>query len=215
MYKLYNVKTWGSLAIHLLLEELGVPYTNIWMTGEQVQDPEYRAINPLGMVPALGLADGRSLYESAAIVSFLVAAHPDGGMSPPIGSDAYGEFMSLLHLMSTELYQTNNLCAPGSVYALNPEQDMHVVAVAMERTDGYWRILDDRLVKSGPWLMGEDFSALDLYCFMLTIWGKPTEKALHGRFKAVAKLAKAVRARPKLKAALESHGVMELGGYGG
>lgn len=215
MYKLYNVKTWGSLAIHLLLEELGVPYTNIWMTAEQVKDPEYRAINPLSMVPALGLADGRSLYESAAIVSFLVAAHPDGGMSPEIGSDAYGEFMSLLHLMSTELYQTNNLAAPGSSYALNPEQDAHVVAVAMARTDGYWRILDERLAKSGPWLMGKEFSALDLYCFMLTIWGKPTEKALLGRFKAIAKLAMAVRARPKLKAALESHGVMDLGGYGG
>lgn len=215
MYKLYNVKTWGSLAIHLLLEELGVPYTNIWMTAEQVKDPEYRAINPLGMVPALGLADGRSLYESAAIVSFLVAAHPDGGMSPEIGSDAYGEFMSLLHLMSTELYQTNSMSFPGNAYAMSPEQDAHIVATASERTDGYWRIIDDRLAKSGPWLLGEEFSALDIYCFMLTIWGRPTEKALLGRFKAIAKLAKAVRARPKLKAALESHGVMDLGGYGG
>jgi glutathione S-transferase len=215
MYKLYNVKTWGSLAIHLLLEELGVPYTNIWMTAEQVKDPEYRAINPLGMVPALGLADGRSLYESAAIVSFLVAAHPDGGMAPVIGSDAYGEFMSVLHLMSTELYQTNNLAAPGSGYALTPEQDAHIVAAARERTDGYWRILEERLKAQGPWLMGEEFSALDLYCFMLTLWGRPTEKALQQRFPAIARLATGVRARPKLMAALDSHGVVELGGYGG
>ena len=57
MYKLYNVKTWGSLAIHCLLEELEAPYTNIWMTREQVREPEFRAINPLGMIPALGLAE--------------------------------------------------------------------------------------------------------------------------------------------------------------
>ena len=63
MYKLYNVKAWGSLAIHCLLEEMDVPYTNIWMTPEQVRAPEFRAISPLGMIPALGLADGRSLYE--------------------------------------------------------------------------------------------------------------------------------------------------------
>ena len=56
MYKLYNVKTWGSLAIHCLLEEMEVPYTNIWMTPEQVREPEFRAISPLGMIPALGLA---------------------------------------------------------------------------------------------------------------------------------------------------------------
>jgi hypothetical protein len=75
MYKLYNVKAWGSLAIHCLLEELEVPYTNIWMTGDQVRAPEFLAISPLGQIPALGLDDGRSLFESAAIVSFLVVAH--------------------------------------------------------------------------------------------------------------------------------------------
>ena len=117
MYKLYNVKAWGSLAIHCLLEEMEVPYTNIWMTPEQVRAPEFRAISPLGMIPALGLADGRTLYESAAIVSFLVAAHPDKHMSPVLGSPAYGEFMSLLHFMSTELYALDNLAFWRSAYA--------------------------------------------------------------------------------------------------
>jgi hypothetical protein len=32
MYKLYNVKRWGSISAHLVLEELGVPYQNIWLT---------------------------------------------------------------------------------------------------------------------------------------------------------------------------------------
>ena len=214
MYKLYNVKAWGSLSIHLLLEELGVPYTNIWMTAEQVRDPEFRAVSPLGMVPALGLADGSSVYESAAIVSFLVAAHPDGGMSPAIGTEAYGDFMSVLHMMSTELYPAISLAFGGSSYAQTPAQDAHIIATATERAGIYWKLLESRLTEDGPWLMGEAFSALDLYGFMLSIWGRPSEAALHGRFPAIAKLAAAVRARPKLKAALESHGVMELGGYG-
>ena len=213
MYKLYNVKAWGSLAIHCLLEELEVPYTNIWMMSEQVKAPEFRDISPLGMIPALGLADGRSLYESAAIVSFLIAAHPDKAMSPPLGSDAYGEFMSLLHLMSTELYPTNNIAFGGNAYAQNEAQDAFMRAKAMDKADIYWKILDDRLVKKS-WLMDKEFSALDLYAFMLSIWGRPGEAALHGRFPNIAKLAKAVRARPKLKAVLESHGVMALGGYG-
>ena len=215
MYKLYNVKAWGSLSIHLLLEELGVPYTNIWMTADQVREPDYLQINPLGMIPALGLADGRSLFESAAIISFLVAAHPDGGMSPALGSNDYGEFMSLLHLMSTELYPTISLASGNSAYAETSAQDTHIVATATALADRYWQLLDDRLAKHGPWLMGKEFSALDLYCFMLSIWGKPSEAALHERFPRIAKLAAAVRARPKLKAALESHGVVDLGGYGG
>lgn len=215
MYKLYNVKHWGSLSIHCLLEEMGIPYTNIWMTPEQVRDPEFSAISPLNMIPALGLADGSTLYESAAIVSFLIAAHPEAGMSPPLGSDEYGEFMSLLHLMSAELYQTNNLAFPGNIYAQTPEHDAFIVAKATEQSGKYWKVLADRLAEEGPWLMGKAFSALDIYCFMLTIWGRPNEMSFHKQFPAVAKLAKAVRARPKLKAALESHGVIELGQYGG
>jgi glutathione S-transferase len=213
MYKLYNVKAWGSLAIHCLLEELEVPYTNIWMTSEQVRAPEFREISPLGMIPALGLADARSVYESAAIVSFLIAAHPAKEMSPPLGSEAYGEFMSVLHVMSTELYPTNNLASGESNYAQTAAQEAYIIEKATELADTYWMLLEKRLTKAGPWLMGRNFSALDLYAFMLSIWGKPSEVELHGRFPSIAKLAAAVRARPKLKAVLESHGVLTLGGY--
>lgn len=215
MYKLYNVKAWGSLAIHCLLEEMEVPYTNIWMTGEQVKAPEFRAISPLGLVPALGLADGRSLFESAAIVSFLVTAHPEKAMAPVPGSDDFGEFLSWLHFMSTNLYMTNNLAIGGNYLASDEDQDRFIMAQAMTRADDYWRLLEERLADEGQWLMGKSFSALDLYAFMITLWGRPNEAALHGRFPGIARLAAAVRARPKLKAALEAHGVMELGGYGG
>ena len=213
MYKLYNVKAWGSISIHCLLEEMEVPYTNIWMTGDQVKAPEFRELNPLGMVPALGLSDGRTIYESAAIVSFLIAAHAEKETSPPLGSDDYGEFMSLLHLMSTELYPTNSLAFPESPYAQTAAHDSFIVETARERADVYWALFERRLTVAGPWLMGRQFSALDLYAFMLSLWGRPNEKALHDRFPAIAKLAAAVRARPKLKAVLESHGVLDIGGY--
>ena len=171
MYKLYNVKAWGSLSIHCLLEEMEVPYTNIWMTPEQVRAAEFRAISPLGMIPALGLPDGSTIYESAAIVSFLVAAHPDKQLSPEPGSPAYGEFMSLLHFMSTELYPTNNIAFGESGYAETDGQEAFLMARARERADGYWRFLEKRLAASGPWLMGQAFSALDPYAFTLSILG--------------------------------------------
>ena len=213
MYKLYNVKTWGSLAIHCLLEELEAPYTNIWMTREQVREPDFRAISPIGMIPVLGLADGRTLYESAAIVSFLVAAHPDKHMSPALGSADYGEFMTLLHLMSTEIYAFGNVGILVDEFVVGDAERQTMRTKISQKVDGYWKIIEERLAGSGPWLMGRDFSALDLYAFMLSIWGPPNEQGLHDKYPAIAKLAAAVRARPKLKAVLESHGVMEPGGY--
>lgn len=205
MYKLYNVKAWGSLGVHFLLEEMEVPYTNIWMTPEQVKAPEFVDISPLGLIPALGLQDGRSLFESAAIVSFLVTAHPDKGLSPQPGSDDYGEFLSWLHFMGTNLYSAIPHTDPTNTY------DPAIVA----KCDRLWAILAQRLEAEGPWLMGETYSALDAYAFMISLWGKPTESAVHKKFPAIAKLARAIRARPKLKAALEAHGVLEVGGYRG
>ncbi len=64
MYKLYNVKAWGSLCIHFMLEEMEIPYTNIWMTPAQVSEPEFSDISPLGYIPALGLSDGSALFKS-------------------------------------------------------------------------------------------------------------------------------------------------------
>lgn len=213
MYKLYNVKTWGSLAIHCLLEEMEAPYTNIWMSPEQVREPEFRSVSPLGMIPALGLADGRTLYESAAIVAFLVAAHPDKHMSPALGSPDYGEFLSLLVFMSTEIYGFGNFAFSAADYVDDAAGRDMLKARVRQRVDQFWAMLEKRLAASGPWLMGREFSALDLYAFMLSIWGSPTEEALHAKCPAVAKLATAVRARPKLKAVLESHGVLRPGGY--
>lgn len=209
MYKLYNCKAWGSMCAHFLLEEMDVPYTNIWMTPEQVKAPEFREISPLGYIPALGLADGRALFESAAVVSFLVTAHPDKGLAPQPGSEDYGEFLSWLHFLSTNLYVAINMGDHDNFYARNEADEKFIIGRSIEKCDQLWSILDRRLESEGPWLMGETYSVLDIYAFMLCCWGKPKESTVLAKFPAVAKLAQAVRARPKLKAALEAHGVME------
>lgn len=208
MYKLYNVKGWGSICVHFLLEEMDIPYTNIWMTPEQVKAPEFLDISPLGFIPALGLDDGTTLFESAAIVSFLVTAHPEKGLSPPPGSAEYGEFLSWLHFMSTNLYPAINMCDHDTVYARNEAEKTFICGKATETCHQLWSIIETRLQAEGPWLMGKTASALDIYAFMLSLWNKPKESLLLEKFPAVAKLVAAVRANPKLKAALEAHGVM-------
>lgn len=215
MYKLYNVKSWGSLAIHCLLEEMEVPYTNIWMTAEQVAAPQFRDVSPLGLIPALGLTDGRSLFESAAIVSYLVTTHVDARMAPPLGSDDFGEFLSWLHFLSTNLYATNSLAFGGGIFAIDAAHDAHIKQAAQARADVFWGLLQNRLSTGGPWLMGADYSALDPYLFMLTLWGRPSELDLRQRFPGIAAHADRVRSRPKLKATLDAHGVLAVGGYTG
>ncbi|CAN5159325.1 glutathione S-transferase family protein [soil metagenome] len=208
MYKLYNVKRWGSISAHLVLEELGVPYQNIWLTPEQVHAPEFREISPLGLIPALGLSDGRAVTESAAIVAFLTDAHPGKGIAPAVGSNDHAVYLSALTFMAVNLYPYISFSTDASLLADTPEQEKSINQKATLRANEIFDLLDGRLADDGPYLLGESYSAADIYLFMLTIWAQPSEASMLARCKNIALLADRVRQRPRLKAALESHGVL-------
>ena len=68
-----------------LLEELGVPYDIVRMERADTKSPEYRAIHPLGKVPAL-VEDGVTLIESAALCLHLADKYGGGMLAPAPGS---------------------------------------------------------------------------------------------------------------------------------
>ena len=212
MFKLYNVKRWGSMSAHFVLEELGVPYQNIWMTPEQVKTPEFREVSPLGYIPVLGLRDGRTIVESSAIVTFLTESYPDKGLAPQQGSDDHAVYLSALAFMAVNLYPAINLALGAEAFTETPEQNEVVKTKAAAHEAWLFDLIDRRLAKEGPYMVGERFSAADIYLFMLSIWAQPSERALHERCPNIARVAASVRARPRLKAALDAHGVLELGG---
>ncbi len=213
MYKLYNVKGWGSMGVQFLLDEMGIVYENVWMTPEQVRDPAFRAISPMGMIPVLGLPDDRAIFESAAIFTYLATAHPDTRMSPRPGTYDFGFYLAWLNYMSTNIYPVTSMGYGGGGYSENDEQAAMIKRKAAEVMLARFSIIEDKLKAEGPYLLGKSFSGLDLYLFMLTIWGMPNESAIHDRFKKITKICIAVRARPKLLASLEAHGVMQVGSY--
>jgi len=209
MYTLYNVKGWGSMSIHFLLDEMQVAYDNKWMTPEQVRTPEFRKKSPLGLIPALGLADGKTLFETVGIITFLVTSHPESGLSPRPGTNEFGEFLSWLQLMNSNLYKEIGMTGHGNVYAKDAAHNEFIINAATERCHDLWGLLDRRLASSGPWMLGNQYSALDLYAFVAATWSSPSETAVLQKFPHVGKLASAIRARPRLKAALIAHGAME------
>jgi glutathione S-transferase len=67
------------------LDELGLDYQRIDAGGAfgRTRDPEYRAMNPMGLVPTLQEDDGWSVWESNAIARYLCNAHaPDSTLYP-------------------------------------------------------------------------------------------------------------------------------------
>ncbi|MDB5964535.1 MAG: glutathione S-transferase-like protein [Polaromonas sp.] len=178
MMQLHYCPSTASMAPHILLEEIGLPFDRVLVdtsTGAHRTDA-YRRLNPNGLVPTL--VDGELvLYESAAICLHLCDRHPAASLAPPVGSTERAHFYKWL------VWLTNTLQATLIVY-FYPERWMppgETAAVAALKAQAQTRIaplldqLDAELARQGqahaaPWLLGSAFSAVDAYALMLCRW---------------------------------------------
>jgi glutathione S-transferase len=80
---LYFAPGASSMAVHIALHEIGVPFEArpISLAKRQQHAPDYLVLNPEGKVPAL-LIDGRPLTEVAAILYFLAQRFPQAALLP-------------------------------------------------------------------------------------------------------------------------------------
>jgi glutathione S-transferase len=102
---LYHIPDWASTIIRLALEELGVPYDLRLMDFDagDFDAPAFRAINPLGKIPAMTTPDG-PIFETAAILLWLNARH--GGLAPAPNDPTRACFLSWLLFTSNTLHPT-------------------------------------------------------------------------------------------------------------
>jgi glutathione S-transferase len=164
----------ASMTPHLLLRELGVPFELKYVdrsTGAH-KAPEYLRLNPNGLIPVL--VDGDLvLYETAAIVLHLVDTHPDSGLAPAVGTAERAQFYKWLVWLAASLqsqmpiyFYTERYVAPG-----NSTGAAEVKVATEARIDALIDQIDAQFAShGGPWLLGERFSALDPYAFMLCRW---------------------------------------------
>jgi glutathione S-transferase len=88
--RLYYMPRTRSSRVLWLLEETGAPYDLTEITGAQRRSEEHLGRHPLGRVPALQLADGSTMFESAAICLQVSDLNPDAGLIGPVGSTERG-----------------------------------------------------------------------------------------------------------------------------
>ena len=74
--RLYHSVGKRSTRVLWTLEEIGVPYEITDLTGEERRGEQHHQRHPLGRVPVLELADGQTLFESAAICLYLTRPLP-------------------------------------------------------------------------------------------------------------------------------------------
>lgn len=102
---LYHCPDWASTIIRLALEEIGQPYAIHPMDFDagDFDAPGFRAVNPLGKIPAMTTPDG-PIFETAAILLWLNARY--GGLAPAPDDPARAGFLSWLLFTSNTLHPT-------------------------------------------------------------------------------------------------------------
>ncbi|MBB4658767.1 glutathione S-transferase family protein [Parvularcula dongshanensis] len=94
----YHAPPARSVRVVWLLEELGVPYETVAMPLDRkvLTGDEYRAVNPTGKIPALK-HDDLILFESVAIMEYLLARFGPGDLAPAPEDRLYGPYLQWLH----------------------------------------------------------------------------------------------------------------------
>ncbi|MBV9748077.1 MAG: glutathione S-transferase family protein [Acetobacteraceae bacterium] len=200
-YALYYFPGNASLLPHMMLREIGAPF-ELRLVNRDVgaqRSPEYLRLNPNGRIPVL-VHGGLVLYETAAIALYLAEQHPGAGLAPQPGTAGRADFLRwIVHLTNTPQAEFRAYYYPHEHVA-----DPTAAPAVKQAAEARLGTMFDRIAAqlgAGPWLLGEQFSAADLFLFMLIRWGRgmtrpprtiPTLSALAGR----------VVLRPAVQAAL-------------
>ncbi|MFT3718890.1 glutathione S-transferase family protein [Pseudorhodoferax sp.] len=187
MLQLYYHPTDASMAPHMVLEELGVPFELVLVdrANQAHKSEAYLRLNPNGLIPVL--VDGDTvLYETAAILLHLADTHPQAGLAPALAGSERAHLYKWLFWLSNTLHATLNLYFYPERWASAElvQGATNLKARAEARAGQLLELLDQELARhGGPWLLGERYTVLDPYLLMLARWtrhfGRPARTLTH------------------------------------
>lgn len=161
-----------SLAPHIVIEEIGAEYELSFVNLHKGPNktPSYLGLHPDGLVPVLE-NDGLVLYESAAIILYLVELSEEATLIPKRGSVLRPQFYKWLMWLSTALHANLSLYLHPNKVATSMEAQAEVRAAAEQRVNAQVDRVEEELARhGGPWLLGDAYSAADAYLFTLARW---------------------------------------------
>ena len=151
-----------SIRVLWLLEEMGLPYElqSKKYDSAYFASDEFRAINPMGKVPAL-YDDGELIIESTAIMEYLLHRYGPSPLAVPPDDPEYGAYLQWLHM--SEGGMANYIAVSfGHAVGIEPYQ-------VSEPFDGYCRFqiakalqMLEKQLDGHEYLLKRGFSAADI-----------------------------------------------------
>lgn len=147
MLTLYFAPGSSSMAPHIALHEIGIPFEThaLSLAEKQTRTPDFLKVNPAGKVPVL-VIDGRPLIEVAGILFYLARRHPEAGLLPVGDIEAEAQAVSWMSYLASAVH-------PARAQGLDPARAV-------------WTTVDRRL-GGRDWVVGGRYSVADIHLFRL------------------------------------------------
>ena len=203
--KLYYAPGACSLASHIAIEEVGIPYEtqklNL-MEGDQ-RKPEYLRLNPRGRVPTL-VVDDHVLTENVGILAYFGGGYPQAGLFPKKTWDQ-AKLMSTLAWLSNTVHPTYGHIMRVQRYVDGDDHQEAVKAKARESLQGYLEEID-KLLEGHKWAIANQYTVADPYLLVFYRWANRAKLPVR-ELKNYSALVDRVMARPAVKKVMADEGI--------
>ena len=169
MLKLHFAPNSRAGRIVWLLEELGLPHeiNKMAFHPKDLKSDAHRARHPLGRIPVLDDGDVR-IYESGAIVEYVLERHKNGGLKPAVDAAEYPEYLQWFHYCEGMVMPPVNTIVVQTILLPPERRDETALGQAQRLLTKSLQPIDQAL-EGREYLIG-DFSAADIMlghaCFM-------------------------------------------------
>lgn len=163
--KLYYSKQACSLAVRILIHELGISceYEAVNLPAKKTASGgDFYQINPKGSVPVLVLDDGKILTENAVIHQYLAEKHHATTLFPPNTQFEHYRILEWLNFISTDLHK-----GISPLFSPLPEEmkEKFIRPIFLKKLS-----LVENHLQNNQFLMGSQFTLPDGYLFVIISW---------------------------------------------
>lgn len=196
-YRLYGWKLTGSMAIEAALAEAGAAFelVPVNVRAREHHADAFRAVNPRQQLPVLELPDGSFIAEGPAILHHVADAFPAARLAPPPGSFARAHHDRWLSFFQANVYEGELRKLFPDRYVTAPDCSPSVKVAAEDYVERHYRIFEGAL-RDDPYFLGEQFTILDIYVWMLAQW--MPQDWLARECPKVKRLSDSAASRPKI-----------------
>lgn len=179
MLELFQITGSTSFAVRAALEEAGAAYATVDVHPRRRDETTgFAEANPLMRVPAL--RDGEAtVYETGAVLLYLVERLPGVGLGPLPGEPGRAELLRWILWLSNTLHHAYVPIDAPQFLTDDPGGHEGIARVGREKLAGFGAYLEAEL-RGRRWCLGDNFSVADIYLYMLKGWEGYGEERLGG-----------------------------------